>query len=236
MDVSWYRGEFRSYNFVISISDDGLNFRDIISAESTGDTSSAERYSLANNQARYVRISVSGNTENDGWASINEMAVNGRSCMVPQVTSVSASGDDGNVPENTMDNNLNTRWSNFGLGSAIEYTFSKPQFVCKVDISWYRGNERVNDFSILVSNDGTNYNNIFNGKSSGTTAALESYNVPDTTAKYLRIVVTKNTQNQWASINEVDINSGSPVSPVECTARLQQLAQMEMMETVLRIR
>ena len=66
-----------------------------------------------------------------------------------QVTSVSASGDDGNIPENTLDNNLNTRWSNFGLGSSIEYTFSEPQLVCNVDISWYRGNERVNDFSIF---------------------------------------------------------------------------------------
>jgi hypothetical protein len=214
VDIQWFNES--AYKFVISVSEDGINFTDVVSGVSTGQANSPERYNVPNVNARYVKITVDGNDKNS-WADIAELAINGRTCMVPQVTSVSASGDDGNVPENTLDNNLNTRWSNFGLGSSIEYTFSEPQFVCKVDISWYRGNERVNDFSILVSNDGTNYRNIFSSESNGGTTALESYNIPDTIAKYLRIVVTGNTQNQWASINEVDINSGSPVSPTECT-------------------
>ncbi|HET6717853.1 MAG TPA: hypothetical protein VFG90_12035, partial [Nitrososphaeraceae archaeon] len=35
------------------------------------------------------------------------------------VSSVSANGNDGNVPQNVLDNNLNTRWSNLGIGSWI---------------------------------------------------------------------------------------------------------------------
>jgi F5/8 type C domain len=214
VDIQWYNES--AYKFVISVSEDGIAFRDVVSGVSTGQSDSPERYNIPDINARYVKITVNGNDKNT-WADIAELAINGRTCMVPQVTSVLASGDDGNVPENTLDNNLNSRWSNFGLGSSIQYTFSKPQLVCKVDISWYRGNERVNDFSILVSNDGTNYRSIFSGESTGRTTALESYNIPDTIAKYLRIVVTGNTQNQWASINEVDINSGLPGSPTECT-------------------
>jgi hypothetical protein len=214
VDIQWFNES--AYKFVISVSENGVNFNDVVSSVSTGQSDSPERYNVPDVNARYVRVTVDGNDKNT-WADIAELAVNGRSCMVPQVTSVTASGDDGNVPENTLDNSLNTRWSNFGLGSAIEYTFSEPQLVCEVDISWFRGAERVNDFSILVSNDGTNYRNIFSGESSGSTNALESYNVPDTSAKFLRIVVTGNTENQWASINEVKINSGSPESPTECT-------------------
>jgi hypothetical protein len=214
MDVSWYRGEFRSYNFVISVSDDGTNFRDIVSGKSTGDTSSAERYSLANNQARYVRISVSGNTENDGWASINEMSVNGRVCSPPQISSIGASGSQQpNVPQNTLDNNLNTRWSNFGFPSHIQYKLSESQPICNVDIAWYRGNLRENTFTISVSNDGINFTPIFSGQSSGETTGLESYNVPDTMGRYMRITVTDNSENNWASITEVRINGEPQTTP-----------------------
>ena len=210
MDVSWYRGEFRSYNFVISVSNDGTNFRDIVSAKSTGDTIMHERYSLANNQARYVRISVSGNTENDGWASINEMSVNGRVCSSPQISSIGVSGSQQpNVPQNTLDNNLNTRWSNFGFPSHIQYKLSESQPICDVDIAWYRGNLRVNTFTISVSNDGINFTPLFSGQSSGRTTELESYNVPDTMGQYVRITVTDNTDNDWSSITEVKINGGA---------------------------
>ena len=214
IDIQWYNET--AYKFVISVSEDGIIYRNVVSGVSTGQADSPERYNIQDVNARFVKITVNGNNVNS-WADIAELGINGRTCIVPQVTGVSATGDDGNVPENTLDNNLNTRWSNFGLGSFIEYTFSKPQLVCKVDISWYRGNERVVDFSVLVSSDGMNFMNIFSSRSNGQTTALESYNIPDTMAKYMRIVVTGNTENQWASISEVDINSGSPVPPTECT-------------------
>lgn len=41
VDIAWYRGDVRSYNFVISVSDDGANFKDIVSASSIGKTTSA---------------------------------------------------------------------------------------------------------------------------------------------------------------------------------------------------
>ncbi|MGH9988331.1 MAG: hypothetical protein ACRD8W_30725, partial [Nitrososphaeraceae archaeon] len=38
-------------------------------------------------------------------------------CDKLPVSAVTASGNDGNVPSNVLDNNLNTRWSNLGQGS-----------------------------------------------------------------------------------------------------------------------
>jgi F5/8 type C domain len=210
IDISWYRGESRSYNFVISISDDGITFKDILSGKSTGDTSSPERYNLANNQARYVRTTVYGNSENDDWASINEMAVNGLVCSAPQISEVTASGNqEPNTPQNTLDNNTNTRWSNFGFPSWVQYDLGESQPICNVDIAWYRGNLRVNTFTISVSNDGINFTPIFSGKSSGETTGLERYNVPDTMGRYMRITVAGNTENSWSSITEVRINGGA---------------------------
>src|SRR5215207_8382903 len=209
IDISWYRGEFRSYNFVISVSDDGINFKDVVSAQSTGETSSPERYSLANSEARYVRTTVYGNTENDDWASINEMSVNGQVCSAPLISGVTAKGDDGNVPQNTLDSNLNTRWSNLGFPSWIQYDLGESQPICNVDIAWYRGNFRVNAFTISGSNDGINFTPIFSGQSSGKTIGLERYDVADTMSRYLRITVTGNTENSWSSISEVRINGGA---------------------------
>ena len=213
IDISWYRGEFRSYNFVISVSDDGINFKDVVSAQSTGETSSPERYSLANSEARYVRTTVYGNTENDDWASINEMSVNGQVCSAPLISGVTAKGDDGNVPQNTLDSNLNTRWSNLGFPSWIQYDLGESQPICNVDIAWYRGNFRVNAFTISGSNDGINFTPIFSGQSSGKTIGLERYDVRDTMSRYLRITVTGNTENSWSSISEVRINGGAETPP-----------------------
>ena len=50
--------------------------------------------------------------------------------------------------------------------------------ICNVDIAWYNGNERQNNFVISVSNDGTTFTNVFTGKSSGTTLSPEIYDFP----------------------------------------------------------
>ena len=52
--------------------------------------------------------------------------------------------------------------------------------ICSVDIAWYRGNLRQNDFSISVWDPNVQkWVKVFSGKSSGTTASLERYDIPD---------------------------------------------------------
>src|SRR5215207_5815376 len=211
IDIAWFRGDTRSYNFVVSVSDDGQTFRDIVSGKSTGTTVMQERYNIPDTSARYLRVTVNGNSLNN-LASISDMTINGRvveECSVPQISGVAAIGNDGNVPQNTLDSNLNTRWSNLGLPSWIQYDLGESQPICNVDIAWWRGNFRVNTFTISVSNDGINYQHIFSGQSSGKTIGLERYDVPDTMGKYLRITVSGNTENSWSSITEVRINGGA---------------------------
>ena len=209
--IAWYRGDERAYNFVISTSNDGVTFKDIAKAKSTGQTTSIERYNIPDHSAKYVRITVNGNTDNE-LGSITEMSVRGRvsaeqeTCTIPKITGISATGNDGHIPKNTLDNNANTRWSNLGLPSWIQYNLGTSQRICDVDISWYRGNQRVNTFTISASEDGEIFRTIFIGKSSGKTISPEAYNVIDTNAKYLRITDLRNSENGWASITEVDIN------------------------------
>ena len=74
-----------------------------------------------------------------------------------------------------------------------------------MDIAWYNGDKRQNNFVISVSNDGTTFTDVFTGKSSGTTSSSEKYDFPDVTARYVKITVNGNTQNNWATITEIDV-------------------------------
>jgi hypothetical protein len=56
-----------------------------------------------------------------------------------------------------------------------------------------------------VSSDGYDFRQVFSSTNSYNTDEIEVYDIPDTVGKYLRITVTGNSVNDWASINEVDI-------------------------------
>lgn len=58
------------------------------------------------------------------------------------VTGVAASADDGNVAANTLDSNLNTRWSAQGDGVWIQYDLGTTQNVGSVSIAWHKGDTR----------------------------------------------------------------------------------------------
>src|SRR5215831_11522942 len=133
-------------------------------------------------------------------------------CQTLKIAGNTASGNDGHVPANVLDNNLNTRWSNLGIGSFIQADLGGQKTICSVDIAWYRGNLRVNNFVISVSNDGTTFTNVFTGKSSGTTLSPEKYQFAEVAANFIRITVNGNTENNWASITELSVDGSSAAS------------------------
>jgi hypothetical protein len=123
-------------------------------------------------------------------------------------TTVTASGNDGNVPSNAFDNNLGTRWSNFGEGSFITANLGSAKTVSSVDIAWYNGASRTNTFVISTSTDGTTFTPRFSG-TSALSSSFQNYNFADVNAQYVRVTVNGNSQNDWASINEIRIHGVS---------------------------
>jgi F5/8 type C domain/Domain of Unknown Function (DUF1080) len=136
-------------------------------------------------------------------------------CGILSINGILAIGSDGtNLPNYAIDNNLKTRWSNLGLGSWIRLDLGKQMTICSVDIAWYRGNLRQNNFVISVSSDGITFTTVFAGTSSGTTSSFEKYTLPsNTNGRYVRITVNGNTENQWASIREIRVNGYSTSPP-----------------------
>jgi hypothetical protein len=134
-------------------------------------------------------------------------------CDKLPVSAITASGNDGNIPSNAIDGNLNTRWSNLGKGSWIQLDLGSTKSICNLDIAWYAGNTRQNNFVISVSYDGTTFINKLTGTSSGTTTSAERYTLPSgTEGRYVRITVDGNTQNEWASITEISVLGGASSS------------------------
>jgi hypothetical protein len=213
LDIAWYKGNQRQNNFVVSTSQDGKSYKTVLSTISSGKSLSYENYNIVDTNARYIRITVNGNTQNN-YASIAEIRTQVSSSSQSQVqcvdghiqnakTSASQTGFPGT---NVLDDNLETRWSNNGVGSWIQLDLGTSNEVCDISIAWFKGNERQNNFVISTSNDGIKFSNVLSSRSSGSTLNLEKYDIADTNARYIRITVNGNTQNTYASITEVSIN------------------------------
>ena len=124
-----------------------------------------------------------------------------------------ASGDDGNVPANVLDNNLNTRWSASGDGQWIQFCLSSAATVTGVQIAFYNGNTRTSTFDVLTSNDGVSFTTAASGLvSSGTSLNLETFTFTGRTAKYVRIVGHGNSVNAWNSYTEVEIQTSASIA------------------------
>lgn len=132
------------------------------------------------------------------------------------VVAVDASGDDGNVPDNAVDGNLATRWSDQGDGVWIRLRLDGRRDIGSVTIAWHQGDRRRADFDVQTSPDGSTWTTVYSGASSGNTLQAETYDLTRTSAAYLRIVGHGNTVNEWTSITEMSVFEGSAGTPGDC--------------------
>src|SRR6266568_9637594 len=130
--------------------------------------------------------------------------------------SVVASGNDGNLPQNTLDKSLATRWSAQGDGQWIRYDLGALANIDHVDIAWYLGDTRISYFDVQVSLDTVTWTKVFSGQSSGQTLQLESYAFPTTSGRYVRIVGHGNSTSTWNSITEVAIPGTTTSTAPSC--------------------
>ena len=182
IDISWYKGDQRNNNFAISISNDGMSYKTLFNSKSTGTTATFERYDLQNVVARYIKITVNGNTQNN-YASIVDINVNtnegnssdqakksvaalSEDCVKTKVSKVTASGNKKPyVPNNAIDNNAKTRWVNEKKDSWIKLDLGKTQTICEVGVQWNKGDSRVYSFTVSVSKDNKKFTDVAKLKS-----------------------------------------------------------------------
>lgn len=128
--------------------------------------------------------------------------------------------NDGNLPANTIDNDLTptSRWSSLGSGKSITYDLGNTSDVKNMSVAWYKGDQRSAFFEVETSLDNITWSPVLtSAQSSGSSLDFENYDVLDSQARYVRIVGQGNTSNNWNSIVETRISGCSdgsqPVDP-----------------------
>ncbi len=121
---------------------------------------------------------------------------------------ITASSDDGNVPENLIDRNLSTRWSsNQGDGEWVCFNMGEePVSISAVQIAFYNGDIRHWKFDIEISDDGETFTKVLeNQRSAGESKNVETIKLPaGTKARFIRYVGhgEEVTQSLFNSVTE----------------------------------
>jgi hypothetical protein len=126
--------------------------------------------------------------------------------VTPGAGGVTASTNDGNLPGNTVDNNLSTRWSGNGDGAWIQYDLGTVRTISHVSIAVYNGNTRQNRFDLQLSDNGSTWTNVFTNRlTSGGTTGEEVHDFADADARYIRYVGHGSTAGTFNSVTELSV-------------------------------
>jgi hypothetical protein len=148
-----------------------------------------------------------------GFLQSAKSELTAQNCVQLPATSVISSGSEtGNPATNTFDDQLDTRWSNYGRGSFIDYDLGSVKAISGAAIAWHLGDTQINNFILYISLDGYTYTQVYSGQNSATRAA-ETYTFPTINARRLRITVFGNNLNDWASIAEARACAASSTPP-----------------------
>ncbi len=123
--------------------------------------------------------------------------------VVITASSFEHDGQQYHPPVHAFDNDFTTRWSAFGVGEWIQFQFPTPLTLDAISIAFHRGDERITSFTVSMSSNGKSWAEIFSGKSSGSTTALETFSFNRVTTRYLRITGAGNSINDWNSYMEI---------------------------------
>ena len=235
VSLAVYNGNGRQNRFDLQVSSDGTTWTNAIAGGSTsGTTTLEETHDFPDVDARYVRYLGHGSTVGT-FNSLTEVSLFAPASVVPTATptptpastptptatpspsgpaklpvpgsAVTASTHDGNLPANTVDGSLATRWSANGDPQWIQYDLGSTKTVESLRIAWYNGNLRATTFDVLVGDAaaGPWTTIVSDRQSSGTTTALETYDVTDVAGRYVRIVGHGNSLNLWNSVTETEV-------------------------------
>ena len=113
---------------------------------------------------------------------------------------------------NLLDNDYDTKWEEEGFGSFIQADLGSVEPVCNVGIAWDKGDDRSYNFVISTSDDGTTFTDALRGTSSGSTEALETYELTDVDSRFIRVTVFgnndgNNDEHDTAAINEIRVGT-----------------------------
>lgn len=132
-------------------------------------------------------------------------------CTELDIENVTANGfesdpSDYHPPGDAIDGDLTTWWSHNGNDPWIEISLVEPNPVCGVAVTWNKGDERDYSFEIEISEDGNNFEKVFEGTNDNESTEQEIYPFDqEVNGKYIKLTITDTSSNDgWTSIQEID--------------------------------
>ena len=154
-------------------------------------------------------------TDRSGKRNEKDVMVEVMDPFLKEIRISASTWQDPNIPGNTLDGDLQTRWSAEGDGQWILYDLDTLVWLRSVSVAFFMGDSRYAYFAIEISVDGVTFERVYDGTSSGTTLQLQEFVLGDTLqARYVRIVGYGNSQNKWNSITEVSFGITGYVTAV----------------------
>jgi len=220
--VAWSKGDERQSHYEVQISNDDINWESVTEGSSSGATTALE-YIGIKDSARYVRIIGKGNTSND-WNSITEVKIFGvtpaeitdGAVEITPASITASTEEDPNFAVNVSDGDSSTRWSAEGDGEFLTFDLGAQYSVTEIHAQWLSGDKRQSHYDIQISDDGTTWESVTSGSSSGITPELESIDLRES-ARYVRYVGFGNSSNGWNSVQEIKIFGTAEVVPYTYT-------------------
>jgi len=88
-----------------------------------------------------------------------------------------------------VDDDLATRWSPTGREGALTMDLGREIMIEGIEIGWHEGLGRRTLFEVQASVDGDDWSEVHSGTSSGDRARPESYQLPERSARYVRVAI-----------------------------------------------
>ena len=209
--IAQFNGDRRKAFFDLEYSLDGEEWNSIGSFETSGTTLELEKMSFDFVYARYIRFIGHGNSAS-AWNSYNEVEIYGIPAEIPEdqkliVVSAGATNEQsGNPAGNVLDGSLETRWSSNVNGVQLTLELESPATVTEVKIAAFLGDRRKTYFDLETSLDGTDWTSHGSFESSGTSLQLQTYNIADSPARFVRLTGHGNSSSAWNSYTELEIH------------------------------
>lgn len=124
------------------------------------------------------------------------------------VVSVEVSAEQsGNEGALSIDGDTATRWAAAGDPQWIQWELDQEYTLVSISLGFHNGSSRSYAFEIEVSLNQVDWNNVYSGQSSGQTTSLESFDVVDAPARFIRYTGHGSTANTWNSLTEVEFET-----------------------------
>jgi len=131
-------------------------------------------------------------------------------CTVLKIENITTNGfetdpSDYHPPSDAIDGSSSTWWSYNGKNPWAEISLNEPQSICGVSVQWNKGDERKYSFEIEVSEDGNNYEKVFEGSNKKGSTGQEIYPFEEgINGKFVKLTITStSSKDGWASIQEI---------------------------------